>query len=64
MDKRGIAKRGIIAILLFTIVLSALFAIASTFLDDTDTNWNAGTLHNMKVMGTGAAANLSSSGNN
>jgi len=38
--------------------------IDPTFVDDNDTNWNNGTLNNMVVQGTGAAANLTSSGRN
>ena len=53
---------------IFTSILSTLllptFASASVFLDDNNTNWDAGTLHNMKVYGTGGNANISSSGNN
>ena len=64
MDKRGIVKKRIVGIMLFTIVLLALFVSANVFLDDTDTDWDKGTLHNMIVVGTGAAANISSSGNN
>lgn len=51
MDKRGIVKKWIVVILLFAVILLAFFVNASVFLDDTD--WDAGTLHNMKVFGTG-----------
>ena len=53
----------IFASILYTILLSA-FVSASVFLDDNNTNWDAGTLHNMKVYGSGGNANISSSGNN
>ena len=64
MHKKGIIKSGITAILLFAVILLALFVSANVFLDDTDTDWDKGTLHNMKVFGTGGDANISSSGNN
>ena len=53
---------------IFASILSTLllptFVSSSVFLDDNNTNWDAGTLHNMKVYGTGGGANISSSGNN
>ena len=41
-----------------------IFDLDPTFIDDTDTNWDSGTLINMVTQGTGASANLTSSGRN
>jgi len=52
--------------LLFIVLGISLFIISSVelkaeeFLDDTDSNWNAGTLNNMEVQGSGSAANITS----
>ncbi|MEK6984155.1 MAG: LamG-like jellyroll fold domain-containing protein, partial [Nanoarchaeota archaeon] len=37
-----------------------LFDLDPSFIDDTDTNWNAGTMDNFTVIGTGTGANISS----
>jgi len=41
-----------------------LFDLDPIFIDDTDSNWDAGTFVNMKTSGTGTAANLTSSSKN
>lgn len=43
---------------------SNLFDLDPSFVDDADSNWNAGTFNNMVVQGTGISANLTSSGVN
>ncbi|MEK6984194.1 MAG: hypothetical protein AABX33_06490 [Nanoarchaeota archaeon] len=40
-----------------------IFDLDPSFIDDTDTNWNAGTLRGFRVLGTGGSANLSSNNN-
>lgn len=41
-----------------------LFDLDPSFIDDTDTNWNAGTFLRMNTSGTGVDANLTSTGRN
>jgi len=69
MRKKPILYKGKLNLLIIIALVLGLIAFlsivfADVFTDDTDTDFDAGSVVNMKVQGTGGAANLTSAGKN
>jgi len=52
-----------LTIIMMVLIMSVKLVGAPVFVDDTDTDWDAGTLFGFIISGTGAEANLTSANN-